>query len=50
MEDLTPMEQTTENTDRMIAAISTLATMTMLPEGSELLLIAFCNTIEPAEA
>jgi hypothetical protein len=50
MEDLTPMEQTTENTDRMIAAMTTLATMTMLPEGSELLLVAFCKTIEPAEA
>lgn len=50
MENLTPMEQTTETTDRMIAAITTLATMTMIPEGEDLLLIAFCNTIEPAEA
>jgi hypothetical protein len=50
MEDLTPMEQTTEKTDRMIAAITALATMTMIPDSEDLLLIAFCNTIEPAEA
>ena len=50
MEDLTPMEQTAAQTDRMIAAISTLATMAMIPEGEDILLIAFCNTIEPAEA
>lgn len=50
MENLTPMEQTTEQTDRMIAAITTLATMTLLPESEDLLLIAFCATIEAAEA
>ena len=50
MEDLTPMEQTAETTDRMIAAMTTLATAAMLPEGEDLLLIAFCNTIEAAEA
>jgi len=50
MEFLFNVTQTTENTDRMIAAMTTLATMTMLPEGSELLLVAFCKTIEPAEA
>ena len=50
MEDLTPMEQTSVIPDRMIAAITTLATMAMIPEGTDILLIAFCNTIEPAEA
>ena len=50
MDALTPMEQTAAQTDRMIAAISTLATMAMIPEGEDILLIAFCNTIEPAEA
>ena len=50
MEDLTPMEQTAEGFDRMFAAITTLATLAMIPEGEDLLLIAFCNTIEPAEA
>ena len=50
MDDLTPMEQTTENTDRMIAAMGTFATSKMIPENVDLLLIAFCNTIEPAEA
>ena len=50
MEDLTPMEQTAAKTDRMVAAITTLATLAMIPEGEDILLIAFCNTIEPAEA
>ena len=50
MEDLSPMEQTAENTDRMIAAMTTLAAVGKFPEGEDLLLIAFCNTIEPAEA
>lgn len=50
MNDLTPMEQTTESVDRMIAAMTTFATSVMIPEGEDLLLIAFCSTIEAAEA
>ena len=50
MEDLTPMEQTAESFDRMIAAMTTFVSVDVIPEGEDLLLIAFCNTIEPAEA
>ena len=50
MEDLTPMEQTAESVDRMIAAMTTFATSVMIPEGEDLLLIAFCATVEAAEA
>jgi hypothetical protein len=49
MEDLTPLEQTAETTDRMIAAMMTFAADVMEPD-SDVVLIAFCNTIEPAEA
>ena len=49
MEDLTPMEQTAETTDRMIAAMMTFTADAMEPD-SDVVLIAFCNTIEPAEA
>ena len=50
MNDLTPLEQAAENTDRMIAAMTTFVSVDVIPEGEDLLLIAFCNTIEPAEA
>jgi hypothetical protein len=50
MEDLTPMEQTAETISRLLAAVTTLATAAMMPEGEELLLTAFCAMIDPAEA
>jgi hypothetical protein len=49
MNDLTPLEQAAENTDRMIAAMMTFTADAMEPD-SDVVLIAFCNTIEPAEA
>jgi hypothetical protein len=44
------MDIALETTDRVIAAITTQATTSLLPENVETLLLAFCAMLEPAEA
>ena len=50
MEDPTPMEQTADRAQKLIAAITMLATASFMPEGEYLLLTTLCALIEPAEA
>ena len=50
MEDLTPMEQTTETTDRLLAALLAAGSAQIDPEGSTAIMLLFCARQTPAEA
>ncbi len=50
MTEPTPMDAVTLSTDRLIAALSTLASTALLPQNADLLLVAYCAQLEAAEA